>query len=226
MNRTGENVLIQEANHRIANNLAMLMSTVQLQAAGLAKGPLTLARESVNAILRDIAGKIASVGHLYRLLSRDPGTFEIDVGAFLIESCVSMIALLSLNERIGVVQKLSTQCRVKLDQAQPLGLIISEVMMNAVKYAHPSGIPVQMCIECRRGPDGGVVIEMGDDGVGLPDGFDVSKDGGTGFRLIRALAAKLDAKLDIESDSLGLSFRLFMPSTICAVEAPADIAIN
>jgi len=69
----GVSDLLSEANHRIANNLAVLMSAVQIQASGVTKGPFMLDRDSVNAILRDIAGKISSVGHLHRLLSRDPG---------------------------------------------------------------------------------------------------------------------------------------------------------
>jgi two-component sensor histidine kinase len=84
--------------------------------------------------------------------------------------------------------------------------------MNAVKYAHPSGVGTQIHIDCSRAADGSTVIEIGDDGVGLPEGFDPQTDGGMGLRLIRALARGLGAKLKIESDSLGLSFFLTLPS--------------
>jgi len=137
-----------------------------------------------------------------------------------------MISSLSLGDSVGLVQRLSTQCHVSPEQAQPLGLILSEVMMNAVKYAHPTGIPVQIHINCDRKPDGSVMIEIGDDGVGLPDGFDPAKDGGTGFRLIRSLASTLGADMKIESGCLGLSFCLSMPASMCAPVQPKAAATH
>ena len=98
--------------------------------------------------------------------------------------------------------------------------------MNAVKYAHPSGVPVQMSIDCSRGADGNVVLEIADDGVGLPEGFDAERDGGVGFRLIRSLASQLGAKLEIESDSMGLAFRLRLPAAVSPVEVPPNTLTN
>ncbi len=83
--------------------------------------------------------------------------------------------------------------------------------MNAVKHAHPTGVPVQITLACHRDSRGCLRIELGDDGVGLPEGFDAGKAEGVGFRLIRSLADKLDAALSIESDSLGLTFYLTLP---------------
>src|ERR1700743_1910165 len=203
--------LISEANHRIANNLAVLLSTVQMKSANLAKGPDIIRRDHAPEMLHDIASKITSVGHLHRHLAKLPETSELDAGNFLIESSVAIIASLDLMGRVGIVQRLSTRCRVKPEQAQQLGLILSEIVMNSVKYAHPSGVVTQIHVDCSPTANGGVVIEIGDDGVGLPEGFDTEKDGGMGFRVIRSLARSLGAKLKIESDSLGLSFCLTLP---------------
>lgn len=217
--------LVSEANHRIANNLAVLLSTVQLRSAHLARGPGYVSRDQARELLHDIAGKITSISLLHRHLSTRPNVPDLDVGNFLIESSVAIVASLALIEQVGIVQRLSTQCRVKPEQAQQLGLILSEIMMNAVKHAHPSGIPTQIHIDCSRAADGSVVIEIGDDGVGLPEGFDPKTGGGTGFHLIRSLAKGLGAKLDIESDSLGLSFRLTIPATGISALAANDLAV-
>jgi two-component sensor histidine kinase len=85
--------------------------------------------------------------------------------------------------------------------------------MNAVKHAHPTGIPVQITLVCDRNSQGNLAIEISDDGVGLPENFDVEKAGGVGFRLIRSLADRLRANLTVESDSLGLTFRLVFSPT-------------
>jgi two-component sensor histidine kinase len=217
--------LLSEANHRIANNLTVLLSTVQMKSAGLEKGPHLIPRDHAREILHDIASKITSVGHLHRHLATRPEVADLDAGNFLIESSVAIVASLALAGQVGIVQRLSTQCRVKPEQAQQLGLILSEVMMNAVKHAHPSGVATQIHIDCSRAADGSVVIEMGDDGVGLPEDFDPQKDGGMGFRLIRALAKGLGAKLAIETDSLGLSFCLTLPPQALVAQAANDLAI-
>jgi two-component sensor histidine kinase len=217
--------LLSEANHRIANNLAVLLSTVQMKSANLAKGPQMIQRDHARELLHDIASKITSVGHLHRHLAYRPEIADLDAGNFLIESSVAIIASLDLIGRVGIVQRLSTQCRVKPEQAQQLGLILSEIVMNAVKHAHPSGVLTQIHVDCSPTVDGGVAIEIGDDGVGLPEGFNPERDGGMGFRLIRALAKGLGAKLNIESDSLGLSFCLTLPPQAAIRPAANDLAV-
>jgi two-component sensor histidine kinase len=217
--------LLSEANHRIANNLAVLLSTVQMKSANLAKGPHLISRDHARELLHDIASKITSVGHLHRHLAARPEAPDLDAGNFLIESSVAIVASLSLVGQVGIVQRLSTRCRVTPEQAQQLGLILSEIMMNAVKYAHPSGVTTQIHIDCSRTRDGGIAIEIGDDGVGLPDGFDPRTDGGMGFRLIRALAKGLGANLKIESDSLGLSFCVTLPPHSASTRPANDLAV-
>ena len=110
--------------------------------------------------------------------------------------------------RLRLLHRPTSGCLVSLDQARQISLLTHEVVANALKHAHPSGIAVEVTIECRRFADGRVVVEIGDDGVGLPENMDPYRDGGAGFKKIRALAGAMDAELRIESDSLGLRFTL------------------
>jgi len=163
-------------------------------------------------MMQGIAGKIMSVGHLHRRLANAPDLGDLDLADYLIEHSASLVASLGLSERVHIAHKLDANCRIHADQAQPLALIVGEVVMNALKHAHPTGLPIQMMISCCRNTDGCMTIEIGDDGVGLPEDFDPELDGGVGFRLIRSLSDKLRAKLSIVSDSLGLSFHLRLPA--------------
>ena len=203
--------LAKEANHRISNHLSLIASMVQMQASSVARGPEMLSRLEVRGLLRETAGKISSVAHLHRKLAEQEQTDQIELGGYLIESCAFLVSSFALKDRVGFVQHLETNCYVSPQQAQAIGLIVNEVLMNAVKHAHPTGIPVQMRLACRRLGKTGLEIEIEDDGIGLPENFDHKSGGGVGFTLIRALANTLNATLTVESDSLGTSFRMAVP---------------
>jgi two-component sensor histidine kinase len=208
-----EFAMIREANHRVANHLSLLAGLVQAQATSVSKGPLQFERDHVRGMLQDVAGKVISVGHLHRKLSDEGHDGEIDLGDYLIECSQALIKSLSLEGRIGVVHRLGSRCAVSPEQAQPMALIVSEIMMNAIKYAHPTGLPVEIAIRCDNDSKGQVVVSVDDDGVGLPEGFDPKTGGGVGFRLIRLLSSSLGAELHVDSDSLGTRFRVTLPAT-------------
>ncbi len=70
------------------------------------------------------------------------------------------------------------------ERALPLGFIVVEFFTNAVKYAHPSGVTGMLSVACRHG-NGSITVDVADDGVGLPDGFNRMVSGGLRFRLAR-----------------------------------------
>jgi two-component sensor histidine kinase len=215
-----ELALIREANHRVANQLTMLANLIQVQSIDAGKGPTVYSRGQVQGILREVASKVITVGHLHRRLADDPGEQEIDLANYLVESSRTLVKSLSLDGRVGVVHRLGGSCPVKPDQAQPVALIVAEIIMNAVKHAHPTGIPVEISMRCDRNARGRLVVEIEDDGIGFPEGFDPKTGGGVGFRLMRALAASIDADLDIDSDSLGARFQLTLPVHIPSPSEP------
>lgn len=213
-----EFALINEANHRVANHLTLLANLVQTQAANVAKGPVQLSRDEVHAMLREVAGKVVGVGHLHRKLADLPQGGVIDLGDYLIESSTAFVKSLSLQGRVGIVHRLDAKCPALAEQVQPVALIVGEIIMNSIKHAHPTGIPVEISIYCGRNAAGRTVIEVHDDGVGFPEGFDTRSGGGVGLKLIRHLAASLCAHLEIESNCLGSRFSLTLP------HEPATIA--
>lgn len=216
--------LLREANHRIANHLSLLASAVQLQQQGLSRGPVIIPRDDVKRMMEEVTSKIVTVGHLHRRLADQPHDRDVDLGDFLIESVANLVSSLSLADRVHITHRLSGNCHIPAQRVQPIALLISEIVMNAVKYAHPTGIPVQLLFCCNRTSDGALELEIGDDGVGLPENFDPQRDGGTGFTLIRALSEKLGGTLRVQSDSLGTSYHLTIPpedARVVSIEAAA-----
>jgi len=206
-----ESAVVGEADHRVANHLALLANLIQAQAGQVAQGPQIYSRTEVQAILREVAGKVVGIGQLHRrLISLPPGQ-AIDLVDYLIESSQALIKALSLEGRIGIVHRLTERCAATADLVQTIALILGEIMMNAIKHAHPTGLPVEIAILCHCNAQGRIAVEIGDDGVGLPETFDTRTGGGIGFRLIRQLAGSICADLDIASDSLGTRFLLTLP---------------
>ncbi len=201
-------VQLYEADHRIANQLTVMAELLRSQLRQARRGPEVLPREAVCDILQDAIGKVSGIAQLHRVLAQHVLTEDVDLGDLMISIIREVVASLALRERLRVTQRLSSGCVVSKDMAQKISLIVVEIVMNAIKHAHPTGVPIEMCIACTRTASGGILIELDDDGVGLPEGFDPNLDGSVGFRLIRALANQLGANLQIESDYLGLSFRL------------------
>jgi two-component sensor histidine kinase len=209
--RSASSELLRDANHRIANHLAILSALIQRQMSVVRKGPGLMSREAVAEMLQNIAAKLVAIGNLHRHIAAGERDCAIDLGELLIESHNGMVRSLSLHEHATTKLQLSSGCMVTPDQASTLMLIVGEILMNALKYAHPTGIPVEIRMTCTRSHNDEILLDICDDGVGLPEGFDEGRDGGIGFKLIRSLAERIGAALHMESNDLGLSFRIALP---------------
>lgn len=206
--------LLRESHHRITNHLALLVALIRAQNAAIKKGPVTLTRETASGVLIGISANVLAIAHLHRQFVKDPSSATVDLADLLIETCSEMRASLSLSNRVCFRHKLSTHCEITADEATSLGLLVSEVVTNAIKYAHPDRSPVEIDVSCRQTSEGHPAIDISDDGIGLPRDFDERRHGGTGFRIIRALAQKLQARLTVESGDMGLTFHLLLPARV------------
>ena len=209
--------LLREASHRISNHLGLLTGMVHTQIDRIDQGPENLSREAVKELLQATAGRLVSVSRLHHWLSEQSHLESIFLSDYVVEVCTSLVSSLSLSERVYFAYTWAADCRLSPEQAQYIGLLINEIIVNALKHAHPTGLPVQLEIRCERHANGRVTVIIGDDGVGLPEGKNGSAEG-VGFKLIRALAKSLNAELRIESDSLGLTFVITMPPEMYAVK--------
>jgi two-component sensor histidine kinase len=205
----GSDDRLSEAQHRIANNLALIAGYTRLQATRLAKTGEPLSAREACIALEEIAARIETVGELHRLLSDSPRQAEagVDLGRYLAKLCQGLMGTLSFAGETTITHDNEAGCLVRPDQATPVALIVSELVTNALKYAHPSGVAGKIRVSCRSLGEG-LVIKVADDGVGLSEDFDPLTDGGLGFRVVRGLARQLGASLAYESDGVGLTVRL------------------
>ena len=199
-----------ESDHRIANSLASLSSAIRLQRVGISKSGKTLNADQVCRVLDDISARIEVMAKLHKSLALTANGDGINLGEFVRE-IAEMIGTLNGEGMMNLTVDHSGKGCVEPRHALHAGLITAELLTNAVKYAHPSGLPVRIQLHCETRDDGSFLVSVTDDGVGFPENFDPTADGGLGFQLMRALANGLNADLQFEHDSLGVRARLVKP---------------
>lgn len=203
--------LIGESNHRIANNLTVIAGLVRLQSAEVARAGRPLTPEEVCQLLKEVSNRIDTVSRLHRLLARAACDDRPDLGGYLADVATTVISSLSGSTPAAELE-LDVECHsVLASQALSLGFIVGELVTNAVKYAHPTGVTGRIRLICRQVAGGATLLEVADDGVGLPEGFDPAHEGGLGLRLVRSLSGQLGALLTFDQPGIGLRARLTVP---------------
>jgi two-component sensor histidine kinase len=159
----------------------------------------------VRSLLNDGVVRVESIGRLHRLLSRRGADGFVDLSLQLAE--VAAVVTTSFSG-LTIVNRCRSDCHVEAGKAGSIALIVSELITNSAKHAHPTGIPAIITMACGREPDGSLLIEVCDDGVGLPEDFDYTSGGGLGMQVIRALSAQIGATLTMETGPLGMCSEL------------------
>jgi len=206
---------VAEADHRIANNLASLSGVVRVQRNAISKSRKTFTTEQVCMLLDDIEARIEVTAKLHKSLAQAVNANGVNLGDFL-EEISALICTLSPDGKMDLTVDKAGDGYVDPRHALHAGLITAELLTNASKYAHPSGLVVKVNLRCETNNDGSFMVEVTDDGVGFPENFDPSSDGGLGLQLMRALADGLNAELQFEHDSLGVRARLIKPKYLAS----------
>ena len=206
---------LAEADHRIANNLASLSGVVRLQRNAIFKSGKSFAAGQVCILLDDISARIEVMAKLHKSLALSNNGNGVNLGEFL-QEIAEMIGTLGPEARMDLTVDNSGAGYIDPRHALHAGLVTAELLTNASKYAHPTGLAVKVHIRCETNDDGSFMVEVTDDGVGFPESFDPSIDGGLGFQLMRALANGLNAELNFEHSSLGVCARLVRPRRLAS----------
>ena len=191
-------ILLQEVHHRVKNNLQIINSILNLQKKFV---------QDKNAIvgLEEIQNRVSTMSIIHETLYQNTDVSNIGFPSYLTRIAGNIIQGYQSQTRVELVTDLD-DVQAPLDQAIPCGLILNEWVSNAMKYAfegRESGtISVGLkAVDVEGKPEEEEIqIEVKDDGVGLPEGFDWSGRDSLGLYLVQALSEQLDAELLAESD--------------------------
>ncbi|MBI5688069.1 MAG: PAS domain S-box protein [Verrucomicrobia bacterium] len=193
-------VLLKEVHHRVKNNLQIVISLMNLQAV---RTKNTAALDT----LQETGNRVRSMALLHETLYRSQNLAHVNFANYIENICSHLFrsygpkaAQIKLRPRLEEVA-------IDLDRAVSCGLIINELVSNALKHAFPGGQGGHIEVELRTTPQEQIVLRVADDGVGLPSGLDIHQTGTLGHQLVFMLVEKLHGAVEITRDR-GVAFHI------------------
>lgn len=193
-------VLLREIHHRVKNNLQVICSLLNLQSRNLSD-------TAVLKIFKECQNRIRSMALVHEKLYRSADLSRIDFSEYIQSLIYHLFHVHQVDSsRIHLRQDVEA-IQLDVNTAIPCGLILNELISNALKHAFPDDRKGEVYVQFRRRSDGKLLLSVRDDGVGLPEDLDIHKTPTLGMQIITLLAQQLDATLELERQP-GTEFRL------------------
>jgi PAS domain S-box-containing protein len=182
--------LLKEVHHRVKNNLQVVASLLGMQARRLDNA-------AARNVLRDSQSRVLSMALLHELLYRTGSLAHVDFDSYTERLCAALLRTVGpVAQRVRIERSVG-DIRLPLEQAVPCGLIINELVTNALKHGYPDDRHGRVCIEMKV-EDHRIRLGVSDDGAGLPDGLDINALPTLGLRLVQDLARQLQGAYRME----------------------------
>jgi PAS domain S-box-containing protein len=207
-----KDVQLRELQHRVKNNLQMITSLIRVEARGLSD-------DATGERFDRLAGRVEALGLLYWTLTEGESRDAIDLGTYL-----SGIATAVMRAHAVEGIHLSLQVDswpVSINVAMPAGLVVNELLTNALKHAFAGREGGTISLHCLS-EAGGCRVTVADDGVGLPPGVEWPGSGKLSALIVRSLIQNAKARLDVASTpGEGMKVTIFFASADAAPELAA-----
>lgn len=187
-------VLLKEVHHRVKNNLQIISSILNLQTS-FSNDP------KVNEILKESQNRVKSMAYLHESLYQNKNFTFINFSDYLINLSKNLVHSYYFSAGTVDLSLNVDKVDLNLDQAIPCGLIVNELLTNAVKYAFPDATKSSRISVTVTEDKGEVEIIVADNGIGLPKNFDVNKTNTLGLQLVSTLTEQLDGELRVKNDN-------------------------
>lgn len=196
-------VLLKEVHHRVKNNLQVVSSLLGLQAWHFKDTRLRQA-------LEDSQNRVLSIALVHENLYRSKDLAQVEFSDYVRSLVDNLPRSSSAGTEVSVTQDVE-KCRLSIETAVPCGLIINELVTNALKHAFPGGRRGGIRVELQRVDLSNWMLRVADDGIGLPESIDMGSTKSLGLELVSLLVKQLAGSLEIKRSG-GTSFQLTFPS--------------
>lgn len=191
-----KDVLLREIHHRVKNNLQVIDSLLGLQSARITD-------PSVQEVLREGQNRVRSMALIHQTLYQSHDFAEVDFSHFLESLLRTLASSYGVDaERIKLTVD-ADRITLPIDTAIPCGLAVNELVSNAIKHAFPGAARGQITTSLRWTHEGkSVLVTVDDDGIGLPEGLDISTTPTLGLQLVSLLTDQLGGSLSMSRSGL------------------------
>ncbi|MDP2341420.1 MAG: histidine kinase dimerization/phosphoacceptor domain -containing protein [Deltaproteobacteria bacterium] len=196
-------VLLKEVHHRVKNNLQVIASLIHLQAMS--------APDAARSHFADTQARVHAMAALHERLYRAADLAHIDMAGYLGDVVAHLARAHSVVDVTVAVHVDPVAFRI--DDAVPVGLIVTELVTNAFKHGYQAGEGGCVRVELRACGDE-LTLVIADDGRGLPSDHDPTAAGTLGMKLVRGLARQLDGQLELSSPPRGVRWELRFPRVV------------
>ncbi len=193
-------ILLKEVHHRVKNNLYVISGLLNLQSSYIED-------ENVKNLFQDSQNRIQTMAVIHEQLYQSDDLSQINFADY-IKKLVSNLFLSYNHDKKGIkpVTNLD-ECYLSIEIAIPAGLLINELITNAFKHAFPKG-EGEVMINLTLGEKKQVILEVKDNGIGLPPDLDWNRTNSLGLRLVRLLTQQLDAQISVTTNNFGTCFSI------------------
>lgn len=195
-------ILIKEVHHRVKNNLQVIASLLRMQARGLQN-------EEAAEALRQSQNRVESMALIHEQLYETEDLRQVDLArhaGLLVANLANSYGTDARRIRFEVA---IDPLPLGVDRAIPAGLILNELISNALKHAFPEGRPGVIRIEGGR-REGGIELVVRDNGAGVPESVDPHRPGSMGLEIVKILVRQLKGTHRLERED-GTAFRICFP---------------
>ncbi len=203
--------MLKEIHHRVKNNLQVISSLLSLQA-------FDFKNDQVEQFSLESQRRIRAMALVHEMLYQSESLAKIDMSEYVQRLCTNLIQ--SYGPEKANIVRLVDDLQLGLEQALPIGLILSELAANAFKHAFPSdgsgreddtsAAQGKIQIDLRKTLSGTTLLSVSDNGVGLPTDFDIESEKSLGLRLVHLLTRQIGGQLSV-INTAGTTFMIEIP---------------
>ncbi|MDO9528438.1 MAG: sensor histidine kinase [Syntrophales bacterium] len=193
-------VLLQEIHHRVKNNMQVISSLLDLQSQYVKD------KESLE-IFKECRDRILSMASVHEKLYQSKDMVKIDFDDYIRSITKHLFRAYVVHPNTVRLNVNCSDVFLDINRAMPCGLIINELISNALKHAFPEGKKGEVTVDFHPDGDKRLTLVVSDNGVGFPEDIDISDTETFGLRLISILVNQLKGTLKIERDG-GTTFKI------------------
>jgi two-component sensor histidine kinase len=192
--------LLKEVHHRVKNNLQVICSLLNLQT------PYVRDEQDLE-IFRESQGRIRSMALVHEKIYQSKDLSSLDFAEYIKNLTAELFKTYLRNGSRITLQTDIHEVRLGIDQAVPLGLLINELITNAIKHAFPERTKGQVEVSLHEPLPGAYKLIVQDDGIGLPPGLDVDHTPTLGLQIVSSLSHQLRGRAAFSTEH-GTRFEL------------------